>query len=53
MMKLMQVIGATVGGWAGWDIGQPGGTGLAFAISSLGSVLGVIPGWWLVRRYLD
>ncbi|WP_156782786.1 hypothetical protein [Acidihalobacter yilgarnensis] len=53
MMRLATMGGATLGSWLGWDLGQPDGTGLAIALSSVGTVAGVILGWWLVRRYLE
>lgn len=53
MMRLFTMAGATLGGWVGWDLGQPEGNGLAFALSSVGTLAGVLLGWWLVRRYLE
>lgn len=53
MMRLATIAGATLGGWFGWDLGQPVGFGTAFLLSSVGSIAGVVGGWWLVRRFLE
>ncbi|WP_156885184.1 hypothetical protein [Acidihalobacter ferrooxydans] len=53
MMRLATFTGAALGGWAGWDLGQPVGIGTAFLISAIGSIAGVVGGWWLVRRYFE
>ena len=53
MMRIFTLGGATLGGWAGWSLGQPVGMGMAFLLSSAGSVAGVIAGWWAVRRFLE
>lgn len=53
MMKLFTIAGAALGGWLGWDIGLLEGTTIAFIISSIGSIAGVVAGWWIVWRYLE
>lgn len=53
MMRLLTLTGATLGGWAGWALGQPVGIGTAFLLSAIGSVAGVFVGWWAVRRFLE
>ncbi|WP_455383853.1 hypothetical protein [Acidihalobacter prosperus] len=53
MMRLFTLGGATLGGWAGWALGQPAGMGTAFLLSSVGSIAGVVAGWWTVRRFLE
>lgn len=53
MMRIFTLGGATLGGWAGWTLGQPVGMGTAFLLSSAGSVAGVVAGWWAVRRFLE
>ena len=39
-----------MGGYAGWFLGQQFGYGVAFALSGLGSLLGVYAGWKLAQR---
>lgn len=53
MTRLFTLLGATFGGWAGWALGQPAGMGAAFLLSAVGSVAGVVAGWWAVRRFLE
>jgi hypothetical protein len=51
-MKLCIFVGVNLGGYAGWVLGEPMGMMAAFLISSLGSILGVVLGWKVARRYL-
>ncbi len=51
-MKLCIFVGVNLGGAVGWELGDPFGTMMAVLLSGVGSVLGVIAGWWLARRYL-
>jgi outer membrane lipoprotein SlyB len=52
MTKLFIWIGVFVGGWLGWFLGDLiGGFGWAFAISSIGSIAGVIIGWKIANYY--
>ena len=48
-------IGMTIGGYAGWAIGDYFGFGLMgdFLISSLGSVVGIILAWKITVDYFD
>ncbi len=50
MIRLFALIFASLGGWVGWVLAQPMGTGVAFGASSLGSIAGVVLGWWIARR---
>jgi len=52
-MKLFIFIGINVGGYVGWELGEPMGIMAAFLISSLGSILGVFAGWKVARHYLQ
>ena len=52
-MKLLIFVGLNVGGYIGWELGEPHGIMAAFLVSSLGSALGVIAGWKLARHYLE
>jgi hypothetical protein len=51
--KLLIFIGMTVGGWAGWWLGERFGIMTAFILSTLGSLGGVILGWRIGRAYLS
>ena len=51
-MKLLIFVGINLGGCAGWELGERSGTMMAFVLSGAGSVLGVVAGWWMARRYL-
>ncbi len=52
IMKLCIFFGLNVGGYFGWELGEPYGMGAAFIVSSVGSIIGLIAGWKLARRYL-
>jgi len=51
-MKFLIFVGVNVGGFAGWELGEPFGVMTAFFISGFGSMVGVYAGWWVARRYL-
>jgi hypothetical protein len=51
-VKLFIFIAVNIGGYFGWEIGEPFGMTLAFVLSGVGSIVGVFAGWWLARRYL-
>lgn len=55
MYRLLIFVGMTVGGYVGWWAGEYLGFGLmtTFAVSSLGSIVGVYLGWRVARDYLD
>jgi hypothetical protein len=50
--KLCIFVGTTVGGYAGWYLGEACGLGFggAFLISGVGSIAGVYGGWKLARK---
>lgn len=52
MIKLCIFVGTTVGGYAGWALGEGLGLGFgwAFVLSSVGSIAGVYGGWKLARK---
>lgn len=52
MKKLVIFGGMTIGGWIGWAATARFGIMIAFLVSSLGSLVGVIVGWRLVRDWL-
>lgn len=52
LKKLVIFGGMTVGGWIGWALTQRLGLMTAFLVSSLGSLVGVIVAWRMVRDWL-
>jgi hypothetical protein len=52
MTKLCIFVGTTLGGYAGWAVGDGLGLGFgwAFVLSSIGSIVGVYAGWKLARK---
>jgi len=50
VIKLFTMVGATVGGYAGWFLADRFGFFTAFLVSGVGSVVGVYFGWKLGRR---
>lgn len=52
MRKLFALIGATLGGWIGWAIGERFGFMTAFFVSIVGTALGVYAAHRISRHYL-
>lgn len=52
MFKLLIFVGMTVGGWAGWWLGEQvsDGLGLPLFLSGIGSLAGIVAGWWLAKK---
>ena len=52
MRKLCIFVGTTVGGYAGWGLGEALGLGFgwAFVLSGVGSIVGVYAGWKLALK---
>jgi membrane protein implicated in regulation of membrane protease activity len=52
MTKLCILVGTTVVGYAGWEVGELLGLGFGwdFVLSSIGSIVGVYAGWKLAQR---
>lgn len=56
MNKLCIFVGTTVGGYAFWALGDSVlglSFGWSFALSGLGSLLGVVAGWKLARKLAE
>ncbi len=55
MEKLCILVGTTLGGYAGWALPELCGLGFGwcFAISSVGSIVGVWAGWKLARKLAE
>ncbi|MDH3292158.1 MAG: hypothetical protein OEO20_16800 [Gemmatimonadota bacterium] len=51
-MKLLALVGATIGGAVGWWLGSLLGLMAAFFFSVIGTALGVYGGARVARRYL-
>jgi hypothetical protein len=49
--KLLALVGATVGGYAGWAVGAPVGVMTAFMLSIVGTGLGVYAGRRLAQHF--
>jgi len=48
MKGLVNTIGMSVGGWAGWVVGAPVSTFTAFIVCVFGTALGL----WATRRFV-
>lgn len=53
MSKLLGLIGASMGGAAGWWLGDHIGLMTAFWLSMVGTGLGIYAGGRIARRYVD
>ncbi|HUR59846.1 MAG TPA: hypothetical protein VM029_19150 [Opitutaceae bacterium] len=55
MLKLCIFAGTTIGGYAGWALGDAFdlGMGWAFVLSGVGSLVGVWAGWKLGRKIAE
>lgn len=51
-MKLMIFVGMTVFGWAGWWLGEQISDDItaALILSGIGTMAGVVAGWWVARK---
>ena len=53
MGKLFSFIGATIGSYAGWALGEKFGFTTAFMLSMVGTGVGIYFGQRLARNYVD
>lgn len=53
MKKLAGLVGATVGGYAGWWLGAHAGIMTAFVVSMIGTGAGMYYGAKLAKRYYE
>jgi hypothetical protein len=54
MKKICMFTAITIFSYAGWAAGlKVGGVTAAFGLSFVGSVLGVVAGWWINERYFE
>lgn len=52
MTKLLGFVGATIGGWIGWAVGAPVGIFPAFAVSMVGTGVGLYYGRRAAQHWL-
>ena len=53
MSKLFSFIGATIGSYAGWALGEKFGFTTAFMLSMVGTGVGIYFGQRIARNYVD
>jgi hypothetical protein len=53
MSKFLALVGASLGGWAGWWAGEHFGIMTAFVLSMIGTGLGIYGVSWFNRQYLS
>jgi outer membrane lipoprotein SlyB len=51
MEKLFWFLGATVGGWLGWALGEPMGIMAAVILSAVGTGVGIYLAYRIVHDY--
>jgi predicted esterase YcpF (UPF0227 family) len=51
MKTVLVLVGSSLGGWAGWSLGQHFGMTSAFMVSLVGTALGVYAARWFIREY--
>jgi len=53
MKRIIILLAVTILGGIGWTLGAHFGLGMAWLLSSIGSLIGVYIGWRINRAYLD
>ncbi|HVC36884.1 MAG TPA: hypothetical protein VNF46_00630 [Gammaproteobacteria bacterium] len=53
MKRIIILLAVTILGGVGWELGTRFGFGMAWLLSSAGSLIGVYIGWRIGRAYLD
>lgn len=53
MNKIFAIVGATLGGWIGWCLGEQVGFMTAFMLSIIGTAAGIYFGRKIVKEYLS
>ncbi len=53
MKKISLIVAITLCGWLGWWLGESYGIMTAYWLSFAGSLVGVVAGCFINRRYLD
>ena len=51
MKTILVLLGSSLGGWAGWVLGEHFGMMAAFMVSMVGTALGVYAARWFIREY--
>lgn len=52
MRKILMIVSITLCSWLGWMLGEELGVMTAYLLSFVGSLSGVVVGWWFNRNYL-
>ncbi len=52
MRKIVMMASVTIFGGLGWWLGEDIGMMTAFMISTVGSLVGVVAGWWFNKTWL-
>jgi hypothetical protein len=51
MQKLFWLLGSTIGGWAGWALGEPFGIMWAVILSGVGTGVGIYAAYKIIHDY--
>lgn len=51
MKPILVLLGSSLGGWAGWWLGEHFGMMTGFMVSLVGTGLGVYAARWFIREY--
>jgi putative Mn2+ efflux pump MntP len=52
MRKIVMIGSVTIISWLGWKLGEDIGLMTAYMLSFVGSLVGVVVGWWFNKNYL-
>jgi hypothetical protein len=50
--KIVLIVSVTICSWLGWKLGEDLGMMSAYLLSFIGSLAGVVGGWWFNKNYL-
>ena len=53
MRKLCIFLAVTIFSYSGWFLGMKINISVAFGLSFLGSIVGVVTGWWINQRFFE
>ena len=53
MRKIVMMVSVTLFSWLGWMLGEDIGMMTAYILSSVGSLIGVVAGWWVNKNWLS
>lgn len=52
MRKIVMIASVTLFSWLGWMLGEELGMITAYMLSFVGSLVGVVTGWWFNKTWL-